>query len=163
MANNINALLFLLVVLLLSLYDITGQGLNDVSIDEMTTPVEVTPEELKSHLKENLDRVNSDSGVKKASANLNIYLALESKSYDDNKVPGEIILKDGEEVAKYAANKRKNNNNQDVKRLVIPKSEGVEKIYVRSTDKKVLQNLGLFKASCLEKKVCRAYVGYGST
>ena len=158
MANNINALLFLLVVLLLSLYDITGQGLNDVSIDEMTTPVEVTPDELKSHLKENLDRVNSDSGVKKASANLNIYLALESKSYDDNKVPGEIILKDGEEVAKYAANKKKNNNNQDVKRLVIPKSEGVEKIYVRSTDKKVLQNLGLFKASCLEKKVCRAYV-----
>ena len=94
MANKINALLFLLVVLLLSLYDITGQGLNDVSIDEMTTPVEVTPDELKSHLKENLDRVNSDSGVKKASANLNIYLALESKSYDDNKVPGEIILKE---------------------------------------------------------------------
>ena len=64
MANKINALLFLLVVLLLSLYDITGQGLNDVSIDEMTTPVEVTPEELKSQSLEEFQRARLEQQLR---------------------------------------------------------------------------------------------------
>jgi len=151
--------LSLLLVGLLSLHKVKGQGgVDSVSIDDITTPVEVTPEELKSHLTENLERVTGKSAAKQ-SLKLNVFLALESKTYSDVKIPGEVIYNNGEEVPKYSANPvGQKDTNKDVKRLVIPVTENREKIYIRSSDKIVLQNLGVFKSSCVERKVCRSYV-----
>ena len=128
-------------------------GIDDVSIDDMTTPDEISPEELEQHLRE-----AKNGGPASVQTNINMYLALESKTYNDQKIPGEIIMKNGQELPRYAANRGSTNTTAaEVKRLLIPVTENTAKVFIRSRDKKMLQNLGAFKASCIEKKICRAY------
>ena len=128
-------------------------GIDDVSIDDMTTPDEISPEELEQHLKE-----AKNGGPASVQTNINMYLALESKTYNDQKIPGEIIMKNGKELPQYAASRGSTNATAaEVKRLLIPVTENTAKVFIRSRDKKMLQNLGAFRASCIEKKICRAY------
>lgn len=120
-------------------------GIDDVSIDDMTTPEEISPEELEQHLRE-----AKRGGPASVQTNINMYLALESKTYSDQKIPGEMIMKNGVELPQYAAN-RGSTNKTDVglTRLLVPVTENTAKVFVRSRDKKMLQNLGAFRASCI--------------
>ena len=127
---------------------VVSPGIDDVSIDDMTTPDEISPEELEQHLKE-----AKNGGPASVQTNINMYLALESKTYNDQKIPGEIIMKNGQELPKYAADRGSTNATAaDVKRLLIPVTENTAKVFIRSRDKTMLQNLGAFQASCIEKE-----------
>ena len=101
---NFSWVAFAALYALLHAHLVVSPGIDDVSIDDMTTPDEISPEELEQHLRE-----AKNGGPASVQTNINMYLALESKTYNDQKIPGEIIMKNGKELPKYAANRGRTN------------------------------------------------------